>query len=220
MAHIIGIIQVKGGAGRSTVATNLAGFIANAGKRVAIIDCDMPQGTAAAWASIRAGENRPAVALATAADHIELVRQVEKLDPDHDYLILDCPPRIAEMTKAALVLSQLCLVPVAASAADVWATSDLLPTIEAAKAVKPDTDARILWNRFRQGTKLAQELAEAAGAELGLKSLQTRLGYRVAYPEAMARGMTAQEWPDRKAKDEVAALGGEVAKILKVRIKG
>ena len=45
MAQIIGIIQVKGGAGRSTIATNLAGMMAATGKRVALIDCDMPQAT-------------------------------------------------------------------------------------------------------------------------------------------------------------------------------
>lgn len=219
MAHIIGIIQVKGGAGRSTVATNLAGLIAKSGNRVALVDCDMPQGTAAAWASIRASEGRGDVGIATAADHTELVAQVQRLDADHDYLILDCPPRIAEMTKAALVLSHLCLVPVAPSAADIWATSDLLPTIDAAKAVKPETDARIVWNRFRASTRLAQELSAAAGKELGLKSLSAKLGYRVAYAEAMARGLTAQEWTDRKAKDELAALAGEVGKILKAKDK-
>ena len=40
-AKTIGIIQVKGGAGRSTVSTNLAGELSKQGKTV-LIDCDMP----------------------------------------------------------------------------------------------------------------------------------------------------------------------------------
>ena len=44
MTKIIGIIQVKGGAERSTLATNLAGELSKV-DRTAIIDCDMPQGT-------------------------------------------------------------------------------------------------------------------------------------------------------------------------------
>ncbi|MCB1997034.1 MAG: ParA family protein, partial [Rhodoferax sp.] len=48
MAKILGVIQVKGGAGRSTVATNLAGELAKIGRTV-LIDCDMPQGTSASW---------------------------------------------------------------------------------------------------------------------------------------------------------------------------
>jgi len=48
---VIGVIQVKGGAGRSTVSTNLAGELSKLGKTV-LIDCDMPQGTSASWYAI------------------------------------------------------------------------------------------------------------------------------------------------------------------------
>jgi len=223
MAHIIGIIQVKGGAGRSTIATNLAGLIAsNSSKRVAIVDCDMPQGTSASWGMIRRGDDMLGdMTIATAANHVELVEKVQQLDVDHDFIVIDAPPRIAEITKAALILSQLCLVPVGASAPELWATSDLLPTIEAAKAHRPEVDARILWNRFRASTKSAIELSEAAKAELKLKELSSRLGYRVAYSDAMARGMTVAEWSDKAAKAELVALGKEVEKILRVKfLKG
>jgi Mrp family chromosome partitioning ATPase len=44
MTKIIGIIQVKGGAGRSTLATNLAGELSTVDRTV-IIDCGMLQCT-------------------------------------------------------------------------------------------------------------------------------------------------------------------------------
>ena len=37
------------------------------------------------------------------------------------------------MTRAALVLADLCLVPVGASVAEIWATSDVLELVEQAK---------------------------------------------------------------------------------------
>ena len=52
MAKVIGIIQVKEGAGRSTVSTNLAGVLSKQGKTV-LIDFDLPQGTSASWFSVR-----------------------------------------------------------------------------------------------------------------------------------------------------------------------
>ena len=52
MTKIIGVIQVKGGAGRSTISTNLAGELSRQGKTV-LIDCDMPQGTSASWFVVR-----------------------------------------------------------------------------------------------------------------------------------------------------------------------
>ena len=211
MAHIISIIQVKGGAGRSTIATNLAGMMES--KRVALIDCDMPQASSASWASIRQGN----ITTATATDHLQLVKAVEALNATHDFIVIDAPPRIAEITKVALILSDLCLVPLGASAVEIWATSDLLKTINEAKEHKPDIDVRIVWNRFRGSTRSAQELSEASHKELKLKELQSKLGYRVAYSEAMARGMTVIEWSDKTAKREMLELGKELEKILKAK---
>ena len=214
MSKVIGIIQVKGGAGRSTIATNLAGILAAEGKRVALIDCDMPQGTSASWAAIRLADKPDSLTVATASSHQELVAVVKRLDAEHDYLVLDGPPRIAEMTRAALILSHLCLIPLSASAAEIWATSDLLSTIHEAREVKPTVDARILWTRFRGSTKSAQELSAAAQSELGLKELKAKLGYRVAFSEALARGMTAAEWPERTARVEMQSVAREVINIM------
>jgi chromosome partitioning protein len=46
MTKIIGLVQVKGGAGRPTVSTNLAGELSKSGK-IAHIDYDIPQETIA-----------------------------------------------------------------------------------------------------------------------------------------------------------------------------
>jgi chromosome partitioning protein len=214
MSKVIAIIQVKGGAGRSTIATNLAGMLSAGKKRVALIDCDMPQGTSASWAAIRLADKPDSLTVATASNHQELVAVVKRLDAEHDYLVLDGPPRIAEMTRAALILSHLSLIPLGASAAELWATSDLLSTIHEAREIKPDVDARILWTRFRGSTKSAQELSHAAQGELGLKELRSKLGYRVAFSEALARGLTVAEWPERTASLEMQVLTNEVIKIL------
>jgi len=220
MAQIIGLIQVKGGAGRSTIATNLAGMFATK-YRTALIDCDMPQGTSASWYSLRQGDNRAGnLTIASAAGHLELVRETDRLNRINDVIVIDAPPRIAESTRAALLLSHLCLVPIGGSAAEIWATADLLKTIDEAKIRKPDVDARIVWTRFRSVTKSAQELAEAVSHELKLKELNSKLGYRVAYSDALAQGRTVLEWSDQVARDEMVALGQEVAKILKLKKQG
>jgi chromosome partitioning protein len=217
MAQVISVIQEKGGTGKSTIATNLAGM-ASKRRRVALIDCDMPQGTSQSWASIRMGNKPENLTARTAASYKDLVMLVGELEPDHDLIVIDSPPRIAESTKAALILSTLTLIPLGASAAEIWATADLLNTIEAAKAVKGKVDARILWNRFRASTNSAKELSESVRTELDLKQLSTKIGYRVAYSEALARGMTALEWNDRQAQTEMLLLGAELNQILKTQL--
>ena len=93
----------------------------------------------------------------------------------------------------------------------------LIKTIDAAKELKADIDVRIVWNRFRASTRSAQELSEAAHNELSLKELKNKLGYRVAYSEALARGMTVTEWTDKTAKSEMLSLGKEIEKLIKVK---
>ena len=218
-AKTIGVIQVKGGAGRSTVSTNLAGELSKQGKTV-LIDCDMPQGTSASWFSVRQqAETRQSQLFSenliadTATDHRELVAKVEQYQ-DADYIVLDGPPRIAELTRAILVLADLCLVPVGASKAEIWATSDLLELVKEAKKVKP-VKARMVWTRHRPYTKLAQELHELAAKELGLVALSTSLGFRVSYIQALGEGLTVAELAEPTAKAEIRLLTAEVQKLLR-----
>ena len=215
MSKIIGIVQVKGGAGRSTVATNLAAVLSR-DAATALIDCDMPQGTSMSWYALRCAEN-PAekLAFATADGHRALVDQVQRLNPVKDYIVLDAPPRIAEVTRAILMLSDLIIIPLGASAAEIWATADLLETIEEAKAKRPQLDYRIFWNRYRGYTKSAVELSNAVNDEIEAPELSTRFGYRVAYADAMACGKAADEWRDPAARAEVDALGLEIMEILR-----
>jgi chromosome partitioning protein len=220
MTQIVGVVQVKGGVGRSTIATNLAAIF-SVKKPTALIDCDLPQGTSASWFAVRKLEQRSVgnLTLATARDYRELVVRARELSTQHSYLIIDAPPRIAEMTRAIVIMSTLSLVPLGASAAEIWSTADLLTTIGAARQLRPDIDARIVWNRFRGYTREALEISDAARKELGLGELMTRLGYRVAYSEALARGLSADEWQDRSAHGEILALAAEVMAILKERRK-
>jgi chromosome partitioning protein len=218
-AKIIGVIQVKGGAGRSTVSTNLAGELSKQGKTV-LIDCDMPQGTAASWFAVRQQAATPQRPLFnedlfadTAANHRELVAKVEQYQ-NADYIVLDGPPRIAELTRAILVLADLCLVPVGASKAEIWATSDLLVLMEEAKRIKP-VKARMIWTRHRPHTRLAQELSELAANELGLTALSTSLGMRVAYIQALGEGLTVAELAEPSSKAEIRLLTAEVKKLLR-----
>lgn len=214
MAKIIGIVQVKGGAGRSTLATNLAGELSKLGRTV-LIDGDMPQGTSASWCAIRQQIGKADELTAdTARDHRELIEKVEHYRQQADYIVLDGPPRIAEMTRAMLVLADLCLIPVGASVAEIWATTDVLTLIEEARKVRP-VNARMVWTRHRPYTNLAKELAAQAQDELGLPILKASMGMRVAYMEALGAGLTAAEVGDGTARTEIRFLVGEIRKIIR-----
>jgi len=210
---VISLVQQKGGAGRSTLATNIAGILSKA-HDVTLIDCDVPQGTTASWYAIRREDNHPGnLNVLTADSYTSLVNQVHGLTTE--YLILDAPPRVEEITRAILMLSDLLLIPLGASAPEIWATTDLLDTIQDAEKKHKGLITRIVWNRYRGYTKSAQELSKAVNTGLPVKSCKTKLGYRVAYVEALGRGLTVAEWSNMTARQEIVALTAEIVKLLK-----
>lgn len=213
MSQIIGVVQGKGGTGRSTISTNLAGAL-SALHPTALIDCDMPQGTSASWAALRHAEKRMGkLTIATATTHRGLVEQAQRLGQSHRFIVIDAPPRIAEVTRAILILSSLVVIPIGPGAAEVWATADVLKTIEEAREHRPDLQARLLWTRMRR-TKVAQEIPGAARDELKIPAFKSALGYRVAYTEALSRGRTVGEWSDPIARQELDRLAHELVRHL------
>lgn len=212
MAKIISIVQVKGGAGRSTLSTNIAGELSKRG-HVVLLDCDMPQGTSASWYAVRQElrgvELVERLVLDTAASHAELIAKAQE-HAGADFIVIDCPPRIAEITRAALVLADLALVPVGASLPELWASSDVVALVDEARKVGP-VDARVVWTRFRSNTKSARELSAMAAKELGLPIMVSALALRVAYSDAMGEGLTVAEVGDKAAKTELMELLAEIA---------
>lgn len=220
MGRIIGIVQVKGGVGRSTLATGLAASLAQYGL-TALIDADVSQGTSTSWGRLREQAGRMgALTVVGVADYRALVSHARDLVAVNEFVIIDGPPRLAEVTRAIMVMSQLCLIPLGASAAEIWATAELMKTITEARDRRLGINARIVWNRFRGHTRSARELGDAAEAQLGLTALSSKLAYRVAYSEALARGLSVEEWRDRQAREEFVALAEEVKREFFVYTDG
>jgi len=93
MAKFISVAQLKGGAGKSTVVTNLVAALSQE-FHTGLIDADMPQGTSARWAAIRQTphNNKPAFEVLTASSVNELALAAERLESECDVVVIDLPP--------------------------------------------------------------------------------------------------------------------------------
>lgn len=208
-SRIICVAQQKGGAGKTTLVSNLAIAFLSQGKSVALLDTD-PQGSLGKWLDIREetlGEDDN-LQFATATAY-GISRAIRGVKGQADIILIDTPPKADSDVRWVLSELDLVLIPVSASQADVWATNDVLDLAD--RAGKP---TQVVMNRTRNGTRVGEQVA-AAVAELGAKSLQSTLTHRVIYAEALGRGLGVIEAKKSgPAADEVRALADEVAATL------
>ena len=202
MAHVITVAQQKGGAGKTTLAANLAVALVRSGERVALLDTD-PQGSLGRWFMTRIEEREPDMEFGTASAW-GAGWEVKKLARSSDWIILDTPPKADGDLRGALKVADLVLVPVSASQLDVWAVQGVLDL-----ARRERRDALIVMNRGRAGTRVQGQVAEAVAA-LGAEVARAALGSRTVYAESLGIGRGALEMGRGPWTAEVEALAAEV----------
>ncbi|MEM9901884.1 MAG: ParA family partition ATPase [Pseudomonadota bacterium] len=203
--HIITVAQQKGGSGKTTLAVHLAVHFLRAGRSVAVLDTD-PQGSLGRWFMTRVErtESTPEMEFSTASAW-GIGYEAGKLSKEHDIVFIDTPPKADSDLRPALREADLVLVPVAASALDLWATESVLDLVERTR--KP---ALTVLNRAKRGTRVFAETA-AAVAALPAPMADAVLGNRVIYAEAMGEGVGVTERARTgPAAAEVASLASEI----------
>lgn len=209
MGHVIAVAQQKGGSGKTTIAVNLAVALTRMGHSVALLDTD-PQGSMGRWFMARVERGgEPGLDFATSSAW-GVTYECEKLGRDHDFVLIDTPPKLDADLRPTLRQCDLVMVPVAMSQVDVWATESVLDL--ARRAERPTL---VVMNRGRAGTRLQGQVAEAL-AQLDTDIAEQALSHRVIYAETLGQGQGVIERGRGPWSDEVMALAEDV----KARLAG
>lgn len=206
---IVGILNQKGGAGKTTISVNLARGLQKEGHKVLVIDSD-PQGSARDWHAAGDGELISVIGI----DRPTLDKDIKVVSSNYDWVLIDGAPQLAEMAVAAIKCSDIVLIPVQPSPYDVWATADL---VEVVKARQNITDGRLkaafIISRQITNTSLGKEIRDVlAGYDLPV--FENGTFQRIVYAKTAATGSTVlDEEPNGEAANEIKNLVNELKRF-------
>ncbi len=236
MAHIIVVGNEKGGAGKSTVSMHVSTALARMGHKVGCLDLDLRQKSFSRYFENRVKYNSGAgLELASpdmhplpeipqeamepgenVYDH-RLSAAVASLEPDSDFIVIDCPGSHTRLSQVAHSLADTLITPLNDSFVDF----DLLAHTDQTgmEVIGPSVYSEMVWNarqlRAQAGLKPidwivlrnrvgAQRMVNKEKMEHVLKLLAKRIGFRIApgfserviFRELFPRGLTLLDLKD------------------------
>ncbi len=208
----IGVTNLKGGVGKTTISQNLAVGLAHIGYKVCIVDTDRNQNSLA-WVGERS-DDLPNLLAVGLTDSKSLNKMVDQLDKDHDFIVIDGTPSLSEMSTRIILASDLLLIPILPSGHDIRSMQLFFERYEQAKEFRDDIPAYFFLNQFSEKVKLHQSTVELL-KDFGIGMLKTKFARRIAYAETSITGQGVYEYSDPKAKAEVVEFTTEVLEIAK-----
>ncbi len=214
---IIAVTNLKGGVGKSTIARNLAAYFIKQGIKTCIIDTDLEQRTTCDWQERRdnAEVRIPVFPMTTVQ---ALPKDVETHEHDgYQIIIVDGVPQMDQVATRTMLISDVLLIPITPSIDDLKSFERFLTRLEEVKIHREDIPTFLVLNKFGGRSNEDKEVRSALKlfAESGIKPLKSTLGDRVAHRRASKYGLTAFEWQDERAKEEVQNLCRELESIIK-----
>ncbi|CAN5819935.1 ParA family partition ATPase [soil metagenome] len=207
----IGITNLKGGVGKTTISINLAVCLAHAGYKVCIVDTDVNQ-TSLKWYGVR-DEKLPEVSVLGAIDTKALNKAVEKLHESFDVIIIDGTPSLSEMTTRIIISSDLLLIPIRPGANDFRTMDEFLTRYNAVKEIKGEISAHFLLNEYSERINVHKTIKDTLISHYGFPVLDTVIKSRTAYVESCMMGTGVFEHTDLLAKKEMLNLTEEIIRL-------
>jgi chromosome partitioning protein len=204
--HIIGMLNGKGGVGKTTLTACLAVRATADKASVAVLDLD-PSSSYSEWYHRRGSPDNPT--LLTGIDHASDAVEALQLTSPYDFVFLDGTPGSLLVTEDAVRVSTLVLIPMRASGLDLASSQDVIQICQ-------DMQKSYLVVVNDKGQHDGKLVEEARGLLFSWKVpiANTVVAHRIHYVNAMTTGKTGPE-KDKKAAEEIDAVWAEVKSVIR-----
>ncbi len=214
---IITVGGIKGGSGKTTVATNLVVYLAKFGGDILLVDAD-EQETATdftAWREETKNDDIGYTAVKLTGDQVRT--QVAKLKDKYQYIVIDTGGRDTTSQRAALIVSDIYLLPFNPRSFDVWTVGKVEKLIQEIRSGRI-TELKVFAFINRADARGADnnDAAELLAASKDMEFLNLSLGNRKAFSSAASKGFSVMELipADDKATREIKGLFDYILAIV------
>ncbi len=206
---------VKGGSGRSTIATNLAAWLAGEGRKLSLLDTDK-QMSSSKWATRRdeliAKDGSVPKVFCPEKRGDGIGKFAVDLESQFETVIIDAGGRDSSELRSAMTVADILIIPMAPSQFDMETLEDFMTTISESKGFNPNLRSIIVINRVDR-SRGADEFMDAIEALEGLPGIELSRNYisnYKIYRTAITEGLGVTELKHSKAKAEIQMLAQEV----------
>lgn len=213
MVTVIG--GIKGGTGKSTLATNLAAIDVVNGSDVLLIDADK-QGSSSNWGIAREEVPVPRVSVIQKFGGLSLTNEIKSLSKKYQNIYIDAGGHDNEELRASLLVANLVVIPILPSQVDVWTLSSMVEILAKAGLYNADLNPVFVVNGASTHPSIddASEVRELAKNVEGMVVAESVIHYRRAYQKAVGFGLSVVELTGRdfdpKAAAEITSLYKEL----------
>ena len=205
---IVAVLGEKGGTGKTTFSTNLAGMRSASGRDVLVVDADR-QGSSSYWAEAREEKGLTSVSCVQKFGD-GLARAIKDMSRRYDDVVIDIASGDSREIEGALRVADRVIIPLQPSGIDVWTLGLLDDRISQAMQGNKNLTAHVVINRASTNPR-DNDAADAQNAMAVCETLTITdvvVRDRVSIKRAVPAGITASEYKpvDSKAASEMTEL--------------
>lgn len=212
---IILIGSQKGGCGKSTIAVNIAAFLASKKKDCILVDSDA-QRTASVW-SLDREENKSLSKVHSIQKFDNICNALLDLKSRYEYVIVDSPGRDCRELRTGLTVADLLVVPLKCSQPDLDTVPHMKQIIDEAKDFNPAIHVKTLLTMVSTNPMITEkkESQKYLKQYPEMPLLKSIISERKVFRDCMSQGKGVHEMENLKACKELAELIKEILRCLK-----